>query len=256
MSTAEKSGEILTIHPEGVEPAEISEPTSFNPITAIRKLLDGHKQGRERKVEELAQAVAAKLLTGIVETGMVSRFHDKDTGALEKEIFSGYFKSEAIPDLRVTLWRNYTETEDRAGYERFFGVRPRKLYLQACEGSMEDKSTRCLLIENQWGDLPDQSQIIYLRSWVDESRNQYAQRSIAEQTKFMKQLLEVVPDEVAVAGNFGSPYTPGATRSSNAPGDKSVHNAYWVRDIVHQIPALTPGTVEPTSHLNGYIINP
>lgn len=244
MSKEQKSGEALALSPEGAELAVGTERRTLNPVTAVQRFLDRRNERRESTVEELTQAVTHKLLTGITEKGMVSLFRDKETGAPTTEIYSGFFKSAAIPDLRVTVWRNHTETEDRATHERFFGDKPERLYLQASEGSMTDKSTRSVIVTNRWGNAPDDFEFIYLRSWVDEARNQYEERSPAEKIAFLKQLLEVEFDEGAMASKFGAPYEPGATWSNTRPDDTTIHNAYWVRDIRHQLPALMPGTPE------------
>lgn len=222
--------------------------TLLNPMRGVQKLLEKRKETQEGSVEILTQEVVRKLLEGISEKGMVSLFHDNETGQLTTEIYSAYFTSSEIKRLRVELWRKHVEREDRAAHERFFGEKPIRLHIQAIEELPNHCGGRDIAVVQRWGTPENDYEIVYRHSADKEAANQAIARSASEKAKFLKEILATEVDEAATADKFGAPYSEGATWSNTRPEDTDTHNAYWVRDIKNQLPALTANSAELTAH--------
>ncbi len=206
------------------------------------------KEKQEEELKILTKQVATKLLEGISEKGMVSLFHDKETGNFDTALFTTYFTSPTLPHLRVTLWKHDIRPDEKAleTEKRFFGVVGNKLSIQATE-SVPSEGRRAIDIQQRWDMKEDECELVYRRNATDEATNMPIPRSNGEKIKFLREILATEVDEVATEKHFGRPYSKGDIRTSNMPDASTTHIAYWVRDVRDQLPALTHGSVKPLS---------
>lgn len=200
-------------------------------IRAIGNRLRGCHESQEQLIEQLTFQAAEKLMQGIAEKGMVSLFHDEINGELESEIYSARFTSPDIESLEALVYRYHTERAWR-------GERGLQLYMQILQHRRPGQHyTRCLNITRRYGDGPGEYGTTFK---LDEyGRGGEREMSTKEKISFLKQILATEVDEAATEEKFGSPYSPGGTRSSTLPGDGADHNAYWVRDLEASLEGLT-----------------
>lgn len=236
-------GEELILTDQSVDILVGDERRTLNPVAALQNLLTRRKEARQETIEGLAQSVAQKLLTGIVDKGIVSVFHNRETGELETEMYSAEFSSERLPHLGVMVIRRRTKTDS---------LNSTLLGVSIIEHWVPNKThQRRSLKISRTCDMPEGG---FSLEFSDENgdegrpmiRNKSRTNVISDKDKieFLQDILATDIDEGLITDHFGAPYTPGGTRSSNRPGDHSIHNAYWVRDICSDLPALTMATPE------------
>lgn len=209
------------------------ESRSFRSLI-LRKLTPGGKEDQERLVE-LTQRVVAKLVGDISERGMVSLFHEKETGTLDAAIFTVYLTSHKLPSLRVMLWGENSQPSQSslAAEQRLFGVTIPRQFIEAFENEPSRRRRGIAVVKRR--DTNENSyEIEYRRDVSIEAANMPIPRSIGEKMRFLQEILEATVDESATECHFGRPYHPGDTRSSSKPDDPVEHRAYWVRDLREQ----------------------
>jgi hypothetical protein len=186
----------------------------------------------EKRLLELTEKVAKKLLTDILEEGRVSLFHKKATGKLDTVLCTVYLTSPKIPCLYVMLWNESTLPDQKSidFHKKFFGVVQHKRFISAIEGG-ESSTRRAIAIIQRW-DMPDGSyEINYRRDADKEGTNMPVPRSAKEKIKFLEEILQMTVDKAETAEPFKRPYTPGDTYGGGETADGRIHHAYWARDL-------------------------
>lgn len=200
----------------------------------------------EKRLLELTEKVANKLIKDIAEEGRVSLFHKKSTGKLETVLCTVYLTSPKIPCLDVTLWNESTSPDQESidWHKEFFGVAQHKRFISATE--LEESLThRSIAIIQRW-DMSDGSyEINYRRDADKEGANRPVPRSTKEKIQFLEEILETTVDKAKTARPFGQPYTPGDTYGGRETSDGRIHHAYWVRDLKGKRLAGLFGTQKP-----------
>lgn len=210
--------------------------TTLNPILALRRRLAQRNELQEQTLDALAQEAAKRLIEGIAEKGMVSLFHDRETGELITEMYSAFFGSSELQRVHVDVTRNH-----RRRNEALPGAVSPKISISIIEnlGSIR-QGKRVAHIVHEWGMADGEYRTEFIRDVLKGDPNKTL--STKEKSQFLQQLIDAEVDETETERKFGAPYTEGGTRSSNRPGDTSVHHAYWVRDIRNQLPPLSSGS--------------
>ena len=203
------------------------------PLLDVGRKLTRRKESRDEEIAELTRQVVEKLLAGIDDKGMVSIFHDRETGNFDSAIFTAYFKSARISQLHVILWKSEVKpSEENLEFQRnILGRAANRLSLQAVEYSAWNRSESDVIIKQTWDMQEDDYEILYRRSASKEDPNKPIPRSGREKIRFLREILATEIDEDAIERHFGRSYTPGDTRSSTSPDDTFTHHTYWVRDI-------------------------
>ena len=199
----------------------------LNPIAGIKKMTARKQELQETDIGRLTKEVARKLLEGISEKGMVSLFHDKETGELVTELYSAYFSSDELESVHVWAAREHVQKPGTFN----------KIWLQIQEHLPAGQvGYRVLHIEQGWDVEEGEYKTKFTRDVFKGGPN--SNLSNREKIEFLNQLFASGVDEAQTERKFGAPYTPGGTRSSSRPDDTSAHHAYWVRDISHQLAPL------------------
>ncbi len=198
----------------------------------------------------LTTQVVQRLLRGISDYGIVSLFHDRETGELDTALFTVYFKSPRIPRLHVTLWKHEVKPSKSSLklHRQLFGVGDTKMLIDAIE-FRPSESKRALAIVQEWEMNEGDYKIAYRRDADKEATNMPIPRSTQEKIRFLRHILETEVDEAATEEHFGRPYIPGDIISNSGPEDSRVHHKYWVRDIRDRLPTLPAGSNKKVNQL-------
>ena len=222
-------GRVITKYNQNPEALPTGLRKKLSPIAGIRKMAARRQELQEADISRLTEEVARKLLEGISEKGMVSLFHDKETGELITELYSAYFSSDEVESIHV--WAARERIQKPSTFN--------KIWLQIQEHLPAGQTGyRVLHIEQGWDMEDGEYKPRFTRDVFKGNPNSHLSNS--EKIEFLKQLLASDVDEAQTERKFGAPYSPGGTRSSSTRlDDTSVHNAYWVRDISHQLEPLS-----------------